>query len=250
MDIFEELPSVGELTSAGQLKPRGQIYDRNGQLVAGLGTVITMYAARQNMTDEEGCKQLISSLTRRPYAAFDQLFTLYTDPVTIFYLADLNQTDFDAYRDALTTTCGVNITLDRTTRTYYGNNAMSHVAGYVGQMSPEQQEDYVARGYSVGDILYASGARVSGDPSEIIVADRTGEEVGRVIAQHQLVISELVPVGGQPVAGASLVLDAAFTDTPRPLPAVTLRRPDGTLIQELSPAVTDVWLLRIVDSFV
>lgn len=48
----------------------------------------------------------------------------------------------------------------------------------------------------LGDILYAQGARVSGDPMQITVSDRTGEEVGRVIAEHQLVISELVPVGG------------------------------------------------------
>lgn len=48
----------------------------------------------------------------------------------------------------------------------------------------------------LGDILYAQGARVSGDPTQITVADRTGEEVGRVIAEHQIVISELVPLGG------------------------------------------------------
>ncbi|MDA0180909.1 ATP-binding cassette domain-containing protein [Solirubrobacter phytolaccae] len=48
----------------------------------------------------------------------------------------------------------------------------------------------------LGDLLYADGARVSGDAHEITVADRTGEQVGRVIAQHQIVISELVPLGG------------------------------------------------------
>ena len=47
----------------------------------------------------------------------------------------------------------------------------------------------------LGDILYAEGARVSGDPTQITVADRTGEQVGRLVAQHQLVISELSPVG-------------------------------------------------------
>jgi ABC-2 type transport system ATP-binding protein len=48
----------------------------------------------------------------------------------------------------------------------------------------------------LGDILYAQGARVSGDPSQITVSDRSGEEVGRVIAEHRIVISELVPIGG------------------------------------------------------
>jgi ABC-2 type transport system ATP-binding protein len=47
----------------------------------------------------------------------------------------------------------------------------------------------------LGDLLHAQGAKVSGDPTRITVSDRTGEEVGRVIAEHQLVISELVPLG-------------------------------------------------------
>ena len=47
----------------------------------------------------------------------------------------------------------------------------------------------------LGDILYAEGAQVSGDPSQIVVRDRTGEQIGRLVAQHQLVISELTPTG-------------------------------------------------------
>ena len=39
------------------------------------------------------------------------------------------------------------------------------------------------------------GANVSGDAAEILVQDRTGEQIGRVIAEHQLVISELAPIG-------------------------------------------------------
>ena len=48
----------------------------------------------------------------------------------------------------------------------------------------------------LGDILYSQGARVSGDATQITVSDRSGVDVGRVIAEHQLVISELVSVGG------------------------------------------------------
>jgi ABC-2 type transport system ATP-binding protein len=46
----------------------------------------------------------------------------------------------------------------------------------------------------LGEILRAEGATVSGD-GEIIVRDRSGEQIGRVIAQHQLVIAELTSVG-------------------------------------------------------
>jgi ABC-2 type transport system ATP-binding protein len=46
----------------------------------------------------------------------------------------------------------------------------------------------------LGDLLYAEGAQVSGTNAEIFVADRNGEQIGRVVAEHQLVISELSPV--------------------------------------------------------
>jgi len=47
----------------------------------------------------------------------------------------------------------------------------------------------------LGDLLFQQGAEVSGDSAEILVKDRTGEQIGRVVAEHQLVISELAPVG-------------------------------------------------------
>jgi ABC-2 type transport system ATP-binding protein len=47
----------------------------------------------------------------------------------------------------------------------------------------------------LGDILHAQGAKVSGDKAEILVQDRSGEQIGRLIAEHQLVISELSPSG-------------------------------------------------------
>jgi ABC-2 type transport system ATP-binding protein len=47
----------------------------------------------------------------------------------------------------------------------------------------------------LGDILYAEGAMVSGDAQVIEVRGRTGVEIGRLIAEHQIVISELTPIG-------------------------------------------------------
>ena len=47
----------------------------------------------------------------------------------------------------------------------------------------------------LGDALHAQGAQVTGDATEILVKDRSGEDIGRVVAQHQFVISELSPVG-------------------------------------------------------
>ena len=46
----------------------------------------------------------------------------------------------------------------------------------------------------LGDLLYAEGVEVSGTPNEIFVKGRTGEQIGRLVAQHQIVISELTSV--------------------------------------------------------
>jgi ABC-2 type transport system ATP-binding protein len=47
----------------------------------------------------------------------------------------------------------------------------------------------------LGGILDGQGATVSGDGAEILVKNLTGEEIGRVIAEHRIVISELSHVG-------------------------------------------------------
>jgi ABC-2 type transport system ATP-binding protein len=47
----------------------------------------------------------------------------------------------------------------------------------------------------LGDLLHQQGANVTGDTAEILVKDRSGEQIGRVVAEHRLVISELSPVG-------------------------------------------------------
>jgi ABC-2 type transport system ATP-binding protein len=47
----------------------------------------------------------------------------------------------------------------------------------------------------LAEVLRQDGATVGGDGREIIVRDRSGEQIGRLLAQHQLVVSELAPVG-------------------------------------------------------
>jgi ABC-2 type transport system ATP-binding protein len=44
------------------------------------------------------------------------------------------------------------------------------------------------------ELLVADGANVAGD-GDIVVRDRTGEQIGRLIAEHRIVVSELAPVG-------------------------------------------------------
>jgi ABC-2 type transport system ATP-binding protein len=46
----------------------------------------------------------------------------------------------------------------------------------------------------LGELLRGDGASVADDGGAIMVRDRTGEDIGRVIAANAIVISELAPV--------------------------------------------------------
>ncbi|MBK8134988.1 MAG: hypothetical protein IPK52_03965 [Chloroflexi bacterium] len=202
MDIFAELPSIGELTSDGRLKERGNIYDRDGQIIAGPGVIVTLYTARQRIADETACKSLLARVTRRPYAAFDRLFATMTIAETIFYLGEINQTDYLANESSLTSVCGVT-TLERQGRTYFGNNAMSHTAGYIGQMSAEQQGEYVSRGYSVGDMIGQGGVE------RMLERDLAGtpDRVLRITEPGGTVLREFASTGGTDPLPVQLTID-------------------------------------------
>jgi ABC-2 type transport system ATP-binding protein len=48
----------------------------------------------------------------------------------------------------------------------------------------------------LGDVLYSQGVQVSGTDHEILVHGPSGEDIGRLIAEHGFVVSELTPVQG------------------------------------------------------
>jgi ABC-2 type transport system ATP-binding protein len=49
--------------------------------------------------------------------------------------------------------------------------------------------------HKLADVLRQDGATLSENGRELIVRDRSGEQIGRLVAEHSLVISELSPVG-------------------------------------------------------
>ncbi|MCU0465659.1 MAG: hypothetical protein MUF38_13975, partial [Anaerolineae bacterium] len=204
MDIFAQLPSVGQITSTGQLPPRANIYDRRGNLVAGPGTVVTIYTARPNMSNEQGCIELMSQLTRRPRAAFERLLANY--PVgfdTIFNLAELNEDDYLANESDIRNLCGVSLTTERETRTYYGNNAMSHVAGYIGQITAEQLEEFTLLGYGSGDLIGQAGVERVYERELAGNADR----VLRIIDPGGSVMREFATQSGSPPVPVQMTID-------------------------------------------
>lgn len=189
MDIFAELPSIGELTSDGRLKPRAAIYDRNGDPIASSGTITTLYAVKQNMSGGQNyCKSLFASILRRPYAAFDQLFASYITDDADMYIGQMSQSDFLPWASELTNACGVWTLETDNRRAYYGSNAVAHAVGYLGQITAEQQADYVSRGYAIDDLIGQSGVErmfertLAGTPDRVLRITEPGGTVLREFA--------------------------------------------------------------------
>lgn len=185
MDIFGALTANSEISSSGRLPERAKIYDRNGNQIAGPGEVVMLVAQKQNMTDQAQCEIFLAELTRRPRIAFTQYFGNYAAD-TIIYIAEMNAETYYANQINLDPICGVIRVDSRTTRAYYGNNAMSHVTGWIGQMDASEQAEYSRRGYSSGDLIGKSGIEgayeqtLAGTPDRIL---RITEPGGTVLAE-------------------------------------------------------------------
>jgi hypothetical protein len=78
MDIFAELAEGAALQRIQTMPNRGNIYDRNGNvLVDQEGSSIELYAVKQNMPGETQCIAYLSELLRRERDEFEALFSQY-----------------------------------------------------------------------------------------------------------------------------------------------------------------------------
>ncbi len=160
MDIFDVMTSETVLSSGGALPARASIYDGSGSPIASPGTVVGMWGSRQNMTNEEGCKDLMAGITRKSRALYEQTFA-ENNLETIFFIGQLNLEDFAGNSETLTSLCGITYTEERAARVYYGNNAMSHVVGLIGFITQEDQQRYLQRGYEIDDLVGRFGVEAA-----------------------------------------------------------------------------------------
>lgn len=192
MDIFADLAEGSRLERLQTLPGRGNIYDRNGKvLVDQNGRVVGIYLIRQDMEDEAGCISLLSELLKREYDDVADQFNRYF-PETLFLVGELDPETFEQNQDMLLNLCAVGDddydTLVTSTRRYFGDLA-PHVIGYVGQIQPEQVEEYERRGYPRDALIGQSGIErtyeeyLAGKPGgRLLIISPTGE-ILREIAQ-------------------------------------------------------------------
>ena len=206
MDIFDRLTAGARLERRASAPGRGNIYDRNGQvLVQEGGRSVLMRVAQEKMANVDDCQTLLARLLRRERADMVALFARY-NPDTIFTVGELDEDVFQANQSALLSVCDIgNEAIDtavRSGRRYY-NELAPHLIGYVGQIRPDQIDDYTARGYAPDALVGQEGIEAAFE------AELTGRLGGQLLitAPTGELIRKIAEVPSEPGQDVYLTLD-------------------------------------------
>jgi penicillin-binding protein 2 len=202
MDIFSGYAPGTTLQAVSSRPPRANVLDRMGRvLVEQEGETITLFSARQEIPDYEGCMTLLATALRRERAGLVEYLNGF-NAETIVPIGDIDPDEYAFYAGALAETCAIR-TDTRTTRRYVGHGIAAHVTGYVGQIPADQLQSYQQRGYSQGDLVGLAGVEaayereLAGLPSRAL----------RVLEPGGLIVRELAGTGGADGQTVRLTLD-------------------------------------------
>ena len=205
MDIINGYATGTRLTVASQRPPRGNIYDRSGQLMVEQdGEVVELYVSRQKMLnegDEGRCIDLLSVLLRQTRADLTALLDRY-NPETVVPIGDLDPDIYAVRENDLSNNC-VALTNTRTTRRYVGHGIATHLIGYVGSIPSEELQTYLDNGYGQGDLVGLEGIE---QQFEEALAGKS-ERVLRVVEPGGMTVRELAGSSGESSQDVKLTLD-------------------------------------------
>lgn len=143
---------------------RGNIYDRNGQLLAGLGSYITIGVQPDRISDPN-----------RLFTSFEEFLNLSPDYVRKQYeapgvqghwfvpLISISESQYAEVDQILRPIPGVFFRREEV-RGYPSGIPMGHIVGYMGEVTPEMIRQYPERDYRVGEIVGRSGLENSMEP--------------------------------------------------------------------------------------
>ncbi len=205
MDIFDGLAGGAKVQVESAQQPRGNLYDRNGNLlVEDGGTVVEIYAQRLAMRSEQDCYSFLASFLRLSLPdLLKSVAAANYNMETIFYVGDSDNDAVTAQAKALDDNCGIRadngLIQQRTDRRYVGHGAMTHVTGYLGQATDADLKN----GYAQGDLVGQAGIEAAYD------AELRGKSA-RVLSITEpggTVIRSLGNAVAQPAQSVTLTLD-------------------------------------------
>jgi penicillin-binding protein 2 len=207
MDIFDALSGTSTLRVESRQQPRARIYDRSGEPIAQEGAVTSLYGQQQAMANVQDCINLLARTLRQPAYRLQARFDSF-NPDTIFYLGEIDSSEYQNVSGSLSATCGLQTAAgfvnSSALRTYNGGSAMSHVLGYIGPIQEDQLDTYLARGYSSGDLVGQAGIELA---YETQLAGQP-ERVLRIVEPGGTTLRELAGASGTPPTPVQVTLDA------------------------------------------
>jgi len=209
-DIISGLAGDARLLIESRRAPRGNIYDRNGSVLAeSNGTIAFIGVIKQDMASVDRCLDSLARILQRPRFQLAQRFANF-NPDTWFHVAELDPETLAANRDELNANCALNNesagfrkTGTIRARRYVGHGAAAHVTGYIGRIPADQLAIYEGRGYQAGDLVGLTGiealyeAQLSGQAERIV----------RIVEPGGTTIRELGGAQGQASKPVQLTID-------------------------------------------
>lgn len=202
MDIVNGLVGGSQVVVKSKVLPRGNIYDRNGQLLVDqAGTMIALYSAQTDMPSVSDCIELLARVLKQRRYDLQKRFD-NQQPVTIFYLGEIDKDTDTANAAELDQKCAVR-RFPRDTRTYLGEGATAQVIGYIAYATKDQLINLKVKGYQEGDLIGQMGIeklyeeQLAGKPEQVL----------QVISPSNVVLRELGGKKGTTPQSVTLTID-------------------------------------------
>ena len=179
--IYPDLDDTERVRVGTTTAKRGNIYDRNGVLLAGEGTVssVGLVPGKMNENSEEDIKKLSELLEISEDRINSLLGASYVQDVTFVAITNVAKENYDL-KEQLLEIPGVKIT-DATARVYPYGEEIAHLIGYVQNITAEELEENSDKGYTANSVIGKTGLervyedRLRGyDGSEIYITDSQG----------------------------------------------------------------------------
>ncbi len=160
--LFLEMKGGNRLRLDSQVPARGDIYDRNGEVIAGQTQAYAIGIVPGEVTSNTTLLRELSALTGRTQA---EIRSLYEDAGPDWYIpvGEASADQVNARLDALKSAGGIRLS-PYTTRLYYEGGIASQTVGYTLFISKEELEAYKRKGYRGDERIGASGIEKWGDP--------------------------------------------------------------------------------------
>ena len=156
--IFPDMKDTDKVSVSTSQAVRGQILDRNGNMLAGPGTApsVGLVPGKMSENKEADIAQLAGLLGMTEEEINSRLSAAWVTPDSFVPLKTLNSQQSQELTEQLLTIAGVLIN-DTEVRTYPLGEKAAHLIGYVQSVTAEDLEEHKGEGYTSSSVIGKSG---------------------------------------------------------------------------------------------